>query len=135
MPALTFELVAPERLLVSQTVAMVIVPGTEGDMGILAGHAPLISGLRTGVVDVRNDSNAVGTRYFVAGGFIEVTGERCTVMAEEAIPVSEMNPEALSAERETVQAALMVADSADSKAELSASLALLDAKLAVFTRH
>lgn len=135
MPALTFELVAPERLLVSQTVAMVIVPGTEGDMGILAGHAPLISGLRTGVVDVRNDSNAVGTRYFVAGGFIEVTGERCTVMAEEAIPVSEMNPEALSAERESVQAALMVADSADSKAELSASLALLDAKLAVFTRH
>lgn len=135
MPALTFELVAPERLLVSQPVAMVIVPGTEGDMGILAGHAPLISGLRTGVVDVRDDSNAVGTRYFVAGGFIEVTGERCTVMAEEAIPVSEMNPEALSAERETVQAALMVADTADSKAELSARLTLIDAKLAVFTRH
>jgi F-type H+-transporting ATPase subunit epsilon len=75
-----FELVSPERLLVAKAVDMVVVPGTEGDFGVLRGHAPLISTLRLGVIDI-HDAGAVAERIFVAGGFAEVTAERCTVLA------------------------------------------------------
>src|SRR5262245_52785801 len=85
-----FELVSPERLLVSEPVEMVVVPGTEGDFGVLPGHAPMISTLRPGVITIyenRNPKEAI----FVAGGFAEVTQERCTVLAEEAIRIAETN--------------------------------------------
>ena len=83
-----FELVAPERLLLSEPVDMVVVPGSEGDFGVLAGHAPLISTVRPGVIETYS-GKTVKDRIFVAGGFAEVTRERCTVLAEEAVPVAE----------------------------------------------
>jgi F-type H+-transporting ATPase subunit epsilon len=85
-----FELVSPERLLVSRAVEMVVVPGSEGDFGVLPGHAPLISEVRPGVIAVF-DGGQVQERIFVAGGFAEVTGERCTVLAEQAIPVADID--------------------------------------------
>ena len=85
-----FELVSPERLLVSQPVDMVVVPGGEGDFGVLPGHAPLISTVRSGVIEIYEGS-AVTDRIFVAGGFAEVTAERCTVLAELAMPVAEID--------------------------------------------
>lgn len=85
-----FELVSPERLLVSQPVDMVVVPGGEGDFGVLPGHAPLISTVRPGVIEIY-EGTAVTDRIFVAGGFAEVTAERCTVLAELAMPVSEID--------------------------------------------
>ena len=81
---LTFELVSPERLLFSTDVEMVVVPGGEGDFGVLAGHAPLVSTVRSGVIDVYG-SDSISDRIFVAGGFAEVVAGRCTVLAEEAI--------------------------------------------------
>lgn len=90
-----FELVSPERLLMQQQVEMVVVPGAEGNLGVLPRHAPLISTLRPGVIDVFEKRNADPTRIFVAGGFVEVTPERCTVLAEEAIPVQELDTAAL----------------------------------------
>ena len=81
-----FELVSPERLVISRPVEMVVVPGTEGDFGVLPGNAPLISEVRPGVIAVF-DGGQVKERIFVAGGFAEVTGERCTVLAEQAMPV------------------------------------------------
>ena len=87
---LSFELVSPEKLLISDGVDMVVVPGAEGDFGVLAGHAPLISSLRPGVIDTYNGGN-LADRIFVAVGFAEVTGERCTVLAEEAIPVKDID--------------------------------------------
>ena len=86
-----FELVSPERLLVSQPVDMVVVPGGEGDFGVLPGHAPLISTVRPGVIEIY-EGNAVSDRIFVAGGFAEVTQERCTVLAEQAMRVAEIDP-------------------------------------------
>jgi F-type H+-transporting ATPase subunit epsilon len=83
-----FELVSPERLLLSEPVEMVVVPGTEGDFGVLPGHAPFISTLRPGVITVyqnRQPKEAI----FVAGGVAEVTPERCTVLAEEAVRIAE----------------------------------------------
>ncbi|HEY9536205.1 MAG TPA: F0F1 ATP synthase subunit epsilon [Kiloniellaceae bacterium] len=85
-----FELVSPERLLLSEEVDMVVVPGEEGDFGVLVRHAPLISTLRPGVIKVHN-GGSVTEQIFVAGGFAEVTPSRCTVLAEEALPVGEID--------------------------------------------
>ena len=91
-----FELVSPERLLVSQGVDMVVVPGEDGDFGVLLGHALFLSGVRPGVIEIY-DGDKISDRIFVAGGFAEVTGERCTVLAEEAVNLAEV-------ERTTVEA-------------------------------
>ncbi|MCE7999054.1 MAG: F0F1 ATP synthase subunit epsilon [Parvibaculaceae bacterium] len=91
---LKFDLVAPERLLMSTEAEMVIVPGAEGDFGVLAGHAPVMSTLRVGVLDVSGtDGNDM--RIFVRGGFAEVTPAGLTVLAEEAVPLSELDAAAL----------------------------------------
>lgn len=85
-----FELVAPEKLLLSEPVEMVVVPGEEGDFGVLHQHAPLISGVRPGVIKVHNGGK-VTEQIFVSGGFAEVTPARCTVLAEQAVPVADID--------------------------------------------
>src|SRR3954454_18538012 len=85
-----FELVSPEKLLVSQPVDMVVVPGSEGNFGVLAGHAPFISTVRPGVIDVFEGDRIVD-RIFVAGGFAEVTETRCTVLAEQATSLNDLD--------------------------------------------
>ena len=85
-----FELVSPQSLLVSEDVEMVVVPGAEGDFGVLPGHSPLISNVRPGVIHIFA-GGSVKERIFVAGGFAEVTPERCTVLAEEAMPVDDID--------------------------------------------
>jgi F-type H+-transporting ATPase subunit epsilon len=87
-----FELVAPERLIASLDADMVVIPGAEGDFGVLPGHAPLMSLLRPGVISVYQ-GNTVERRLFVAGGFAEVNGKGCTVLAEKAEPFEEVTPE------------------------------------------
>ncbi|MEQ9449753.1 MAG: ATP synthase F1 subunit epsilon [Rhodospirillaceae bacterium] len=82
---LEFELVSPERLLVSEPVDMVTVPGTEGVFGVLPLHAPTLSTLRPGFIEVYRNG-AVAERYLVTGGFAEVTGSACTVLVDEAVP-------------------------------------------------
>jgi F-type H+-transporting ATPase subunit epsilon len=84
-----FELVSPERLLVSEPVEMVVVPGSEGDFGALPHHSPMLTAVRPGVIDVYQDGK-VTERIFVAGGFAEVTEVRVTVLAEEAIKVADL---------------------------------------------
>lgn len=97
-----FELVTPERLLLSEMVDMVVVPGTEGNFGVLPGHAPLISSLRPGTIDVF-EGQTVTRRIFVVSGIAEVTPELCTVLADEAIPPDELDRGAIEAELQTVQ--------------------------------
>jgi F-type H+-transporting ATPase subunit epsilon len=92
-----FELVSPERLLLSEQVDMVVVPGADGDFGVLPRHAPLISTLRPGVIRIF-EGRELKDRIFVAGGFAEVTAERCTVLAEEAMPVAEIDIAAIDQE-------------------------------------
>jgi F-type H+-transporting ATPase subunit epsilon len=104
-----FELVSPTRLLVSEPVEMVVVPGEEGDFGALPGHAPFISQVRPGVIDVHGNGEVV-QRIFVAGGFAEVTGERCTVLAEEAIPVEDIDAGEARARLEAARSALAAGD-------------------------
>ena len=90
---LHFELVSPERLLSSGKVAMVVVPGAEGDFGVLPGHAPVMSTIRPGAIAIYEaDSNTLTRRIFVDGGFAEVTPEGLTILAESATPVSDIDP-------------------------------------------
>ncbi len=95
MAGLHFELVSPARLLFSGDVAMVTIPGTEGDMGILPGHAPVLSTLRPGVVSIDKGSGAP-ERIFVRGGFAEVNPTGLTVLAETAIPVADLDQATLA---------------------------------------
>ncbi|MBC7505521.1 MAG: F0F1 ATP synthase subunit epsilon [Sandarakinorhabdus sp.] len=94
-----FELVSPERLLSSGKVAMVVVPGTEGDFGVLPGHAPLMSTIRPGAIAIyETDSDTLTRRIFVDGGFAEVSERGLTVLAESAIPIGEIDPAQVAAD-------------------------------------
>src|SRR3954452_15364192 len=107
MPDLVqFELVSPERLILSTEVEMVVVPGTEGNFGVLPGHAPLISTIRPGTIDVYQGRTTIMQRIFGAGGIAEVTPERCTVLADEAMAPDALDRAALDAEAQTIEANL-----------------------------
>jgi F-type H+-transporting ATPase subunit epsilon len=100
-----FELVTPERMALSEDVAQVVVPGVEGEFTVLPGHAPVISALRPGVIEVELP-DASKTRIFVKGGFAEVDADRLTVLAERALPVEAMDT---AAELEAAEAELAAA--------------------------
>jgi F-type H+-transporting ATPase subunit epsilon len=106
MPDLVqFELVSPERLILSAEVEMVVVPGTEGNFGVLPGHAPLISTIRPGTIDIYQ-GGAVIERIFVVSGIAEVTPERCTVLADEAMAPDSLDRAAIEAELQTAESNL-----------------------------
>ena len=121
-----FELVSPERLLLSQQVDMVVVPGAEGDFGVLPRHAPLISTLRPGVIRVF-EGREVKERIFVAGGFAEVTPERCTVLAEEAQRVGDIDLGKLDQELKDLGEDLADAKSDEEKAAIAKRIAVRQA--------
>ena len=108
-----FELVTPERLLLSVAAEQVVVPGSEGDFGVLAGHAPVISTLRPGVLEI---SLAQGKqRIFVKKGVAEADPERLTVLAQTAVAVDDLDAARLSAELRTSEAELAEAKDDQSK--------------------
>jgi F-type H+-transporting ATPase subunit epsilon len=86
---ISFDLVSPEKLLLSAQADMVTVPGTEGYMGVMAGHAPVVTTLRAGMIDVNADGR--DDRYFIRGGFAEIGPAKITVLAEEAVPMTELD--------------------------------------------
>ncbi|HAE03150.1 MAG TPA: F0F1 ATP synthase subunit epsilon [Rhodospirillaceae bacterium] len=124
----TFELVSPEKLLFSGEVDMVVLPAAEGDMGILPGHAPVITTIRPGTICIFN-GNSVEKRLFVAGGFLEVTPDRCTVLADTATPVEDID---VSAAQQMVKDCTDDVGSAkdeDAQAKARLALATAEAKL------
>ncbi|MCY3671350.1 MAG: F0F1 ATP synthase subunit epsilon [Alphaproteobacteria bacterium] len=125
----SFELVTPERLLLSQEADMVVVPGGAGDFGVLPRHAPLISTVRPGTIRL-HDGGGDPAEIFVAGGFAEVTPERCTVLAEEAVPLAELDR--AEVERELREAREDAADTDDERRRAAAErrAAVAEAKLA-----
>ena len=91
---LHFDLVSPERRVFAGEVDMVVVPGSEGDFGVLANHAPFMSTIRTGAISVHSGNDV--TRTFIRGGFAEVTAAGLTILAEEAIDLADVNAEDVS---------------------------------------
>ena len=109
----TFELVTPERLLLSAPAEQVVVPGSEGDFAVLAGHAPVISTLRPGVIEITLPQGR--QRIFVKRGVAEADPERLTVLAQTAVSVDDLDAERLSAEQKAAEAELAAAKDDQSK--------------------
>ncbi|MEE2655367.1 MAG: F0F1 ATP synthase subunit epsilon [Pseudomonadota bacterium] len=114
-----FEMVIPENLLFSEKVELVVVPGAEGDFGVLPGHSPFISTLRPGVISIY-ENNLVNQRIFVTGGFAEVTPDRCTVLADEAIDFN--SAERSELELRVEEARKVVNEATEDELENAASL-------------
>jgi F-type H+-transporting ATPase subunit epsilon len=133
MATFTFELVSPERVLFSGPVAQVVVPGADGDMTILASHAPVMTVLRSGVVSVAEDKGA-SLRLFVAGGFADVTPAGLTILAEQAIPVSEIDPEKVAANMKNAEEDLRDAKTDEAREAAAERLDSLKGMLAA-VRH
>ncbi|QDG74667.1 F0F1 ATP synthase subunit epsilon [Labrenzia sp. PHM005] len=120
-----FELVSPERQLLSDEVAEVVIPGTEGEFGVLKNHSPFMSTIKPGILKVRNGGGA-WDEYFVRGGFADVAPGGLTVLAEQAIPVSEISAEQL--DQQIKDAEEDVADAKDDDTKQKAEMTLSQLK-------
>lgn len=131
---INFELVSPERRLVSEPVTMAVIPGTEGEMGVGAGHASFVVNLQPGVVRLyTEDGQKEPRRIFIAGGFADVTGESCTVLAEEAVNVNDMDAAALQTELKNLYEDLALMEEAHDKTRVQAKIDVTRAKVHAVT--
>jgi F-type H+-transporting ATPase subunit epsilon len=126
-----FELVSPERLLFSANVGEVVIPGAEGDFGVLAGHSSLVSTVRAGVIHILDGGGRITERIFVEGGFAEVNAAGCTVLAERAVKVDEIDrtgaEQSVADAREDIEDAKTDAARAAAMAELAVAEARVSA--------
>jgi F-type H+-transporting ATPase subunit epsilon len=122
MATFQFELVSPEKLLLSRQVEMATIPAAEGEMGVLPGHAPMIVALRGGVIRVR-ENGAETEMLFVGGGFAEVSPDRVTVLADEATPLASLSRAASERRLAEAEAALREVQGSDPEPKRDAALA------------
>lgn len=127
---LALEIISPERLLLAREVDMVVVPGTEGDLGILPGHSKLVTSLRGGLVDIY-EAGKITDRFFVTGGFAEVTEGRCSVLSDEIIRQADIDAAAAQAKLAEAKAAFAAVNLQDADAYREASDALISAQAMV----
>ncbi len=125
---LQFELVSPERQLRSGQVHQVVVPGAEGDFAVLEGHAPLMSTIRPGAIEVYESATSGAERIFIEGGFAEVTDKGLTILAEHAQPVGDIDVSELSADISAAEAEVRGADTDAERVRAEKKLAVLVAK-------
>ena len=131
---INFELVSPEEKLVSEPVAMAVIPGTEGEMGIGRDHAPLVTTLQAGLVKLyMKPGDSKPRRIFIAGGFADITGASCMVLAEQAEDLEKMDRKALEQERANLAEDLGIAQEAADKARIGKKLDLVERKLRVIS--
>ena len=119
-----FDLVSPERVLVSEDVAQVIVPASEGDFGMLPNHAPIIASLRPGALTVRG--NGGERKYFVRGGLAEGRPEQLTVLAQRAMPLDELDRDEIAQEIQWAKEDLEDARDEDARAQAVDNLERLE---------
>ncbi|MFL5066875.1 MAG: F0F1 ATP synthase subunit epsilon [Xanthobacteraceae bacterium] len=124
MATFHFDLVSPEQLVFSGEVEHVVVPGSEGEFGVLAGHAPLVAMLRPGILKILGPNEQ---RILVVGGFAEVTGDALTVLADRAVPVEEVDPAAIADEIKAVEEDLADAEDDRTRDRLAIKLDQLKA--------
>ena len=124
MANFTFELVTPERVLISGPVEQVLIPGADGDFTVFAGHAPVISTLRPGVIEAKAADGKV-TRIYVRGGFCEVAPDSLTVLAEKAANADAMTGDAMSAELKAAEDDLAAATTDEARWVANTAIARL----------
>jgi F-type H+-transporting ATPase subunit epsilon len=114
-----FDLVSPERKLVSDHVWQVVVPGSMGDLGVRAGHMSLVVSLRPGIVEItRHNASTDIEKFFVAGGFADINAQQCTILAEEAVPVQNLKIDVLESQLQKLQEQLAISDQDSEKTRL-----------------
>ncbi|WP_075214120.1 F0F1 ATP synthase subunit epsilon [Mongoliimonas terrestris] len=123
MATFKFELVSPERLVLSTEVDQVDLPGVDGDFGVLANHSPFLTTLRAGVVTVRTGSDT--TRIFIRGGFADVSPTGLTVLAEKAVPVADLKADQIAAEIRNAEEDVTDAKTPDARQRAEQKLAQL----------
>ncbi len=126
MAAFAFELVSPEKLVFSGEVEQVVLPGTEGDFSVLKNHAPVISALRPGLVTIKDEKGAT-TSLFVRGGFADVSSHGLIVLAERAIPVSEIKSADFDVETKLASDELKAAQTDETKQLAAERLSQIEA--------
>ena len=130
-----FELVSPERKLIAEPATMAVIPGEEGDFGVLPNHSALVASIRPGVVKVYTQGGGEPRRIFIAGGFADVTATNCTVLAEEAVNVNDLSQADLEQTIRNLQEDMGLAGDEAEKARVRKKLALAKAKLEAVTGH
>lgn len=124
-----FELVSPEKILVSETAWQVTIPGEEGYFGVRAGHMSLIAAVRPGVVEVFSKEGDAPRKIFIAGGFADVTAKNCTILAEQAVNVSELDAGVIESDLSKLKEQLAAANDIITKSQLHKKIALTTIKL------
>ena len=130
MATFKFELVSPERLILSIDADQVDLPGTEGDFGVLAGHAPFLTTLKTGVITVK--AGGVSSRIYVRGGFADVNPAGLSVLAERAVPEDEFDATVASSELNNAELGLAEAKTEEAKDRAIATLDQVKTAVAAF---
>ena len=115
MAKISFDLVSPENLIFNDEVGMIIVPGKDGDIGVLPGHSKLLSSLRPGRVMVYGEDKNLLKSFFVSGGFAEINPEKCIVLAEDLDEMNTLDKNNIEKEIQDLEGQ----DSEDSKQQLS----------------
>jgi F-type H+-transporting ATPase subunit epsilon len=127
---IAFELVSPEKKLFDEQVAMAVIPGTEGQMGVMAGHSSFVVALQPGVVSLyRRTLDEEPLKIFIAGGFADVTSGNCTVLAEEAVNVNDLKPEIIGQVIRDLSEDLTMAENEADKARIRKKLAVEQVRL------
>ncbi|KPH79898.1 F0F1 ATP synthase subunit epsilon [Bosea vaviloviae] len=124
MATFKFELVSPERILFSGDVVSVIIPSTEGEMTVLAGHAPLVATLKAGIVFVQTSGDN-GKEFFVNGGLVEINAASTTILAEQGRFLEDVNSTVLDQEILTAETKLTGSHDEDEKKRLHDALVQL----------
>jgi len=120
-----FELVSPEKLLLSESASEVVLPGSDGEMTVMANHAPVMTTIRPGVLTVKSTSGQTD-RFVVFGGFADILPSGCTVLAESALAVADFNKDMLAKRLELAKADLANAVSDDAKTRIAQLISDLD---------
>ena len=123
MAKISFDLVSPENLIFNDDVGMIIIPGKDGDLGVLPGHSKVMSSLRPGRVMVYGEDKNLLKSFFVSGGFAEINPEKCIVLAESVDEINNLDKNKIEKEIQ----ALQNQDTADSKQQLIIANAKVDA--------
>lgn len=131
---LNFELVSPEEKLVEEPVRMAVIPGEEGEMGIGAGHSSFVVSLQPGVVRLfKNDNEADSHNIFITGGFADISDAGCSVLAEEAVNVRDLDEVELNKALEQKTSDLSLAEESTDVIRLERQIAIIKAKLSAVT--
>ena len=130
-----FELVSPEKKLMSEKAWQVTIPGEEGDFGVRAGHSSVVSFIRPGVVEIIAEKGNSPEKIFIAGGFADVTASNCTILAEEAVKVEELEQEAIEKEISSLEGKLSETKDTIEVSRYTKQLDLEKAKLTAVTGH